>query len=344
MVSEACNPLAVDRYNTGGDSQPQPNPTPATHLPAPRPLAPKPHQPHAQVTSQDDNYDGMVIEVPFVNRDILFPRVGVWNTTVSPMEGWAVEVIDGDGYEEGMVVLVHGMPVTHLSVISATWIRFRTPAMANASRAETYNDVVMRNVDGGFIDLPGHVYYTERCPYVGQEGPSEEECTVCREGADCAGGDRIRPTEGYWNPGETSGLLLKCRPAARCVGFLSLANQSACADGYDSMMCGSCAPEYWPKAGLCAECPGSPFPLLLIVIDVVLMLLLVGALVGASYRILSAAGLSIVLLQFIRFVPLYAAGTLDDNKVRFVGWSDLRTTGVKRKGGGGMCLLCFGIG
>jgi hypothetical protein len=110
----------------------------------------------------------------------------------------------------------------------------------------------------------GSMYYTDRCPEVGSFGIATAagaavgefgSCRPCPEGGECPGGERVWPKPGYWNPGEASGYVVKCRVEEACVGGRHLGEM--CAVGYEGRLCGTCSPGYYTEqsTGRCLACP-----------------------------------------------------------------------------------------
>ena len=65
---------------------------------------------------------------------------------------------------------------------------------------------------------------------------------------------------GFWASDASDGsAFYKCPLAAACLGGTN-GTRSVCAQGYTGTLCAVCQPGYYPKYGLCQQCPSSRSP------------------------------------------------------------------------------------
>eukprot|EP00727_Mastigamoeba_balamuthi_P005371 m51a1_g14832 hypothetical protein (4244) ;mRNA; f:692485-711070 len=151
----------------------------------------------------------------------------------------------GSGFNQGIKVWVDYVAAKTVVWQSSTELTFTCEIQTK----EGYRDVLFQNPDGGEVLLNESLYFTSGCLTVGMYGASDH-CKSCPTGATCPGGDRVWPDDGYWNSGEGSGFVTKCRPKSRCLG----GRDAACASGYTGSFCGSCTKGYYLNGDLCLQC------------------------------------------------------------------------------------------
>jgi hypothetical protein len=101
-------------------------------------------------------------------------------------------------------------------------------------------------------ELKESIYFASTCTEPGLWESNQGTCESCpEEGAECPGGKRMWPLKGWWNKGEKSLFVSKCKFPDACIG----GKESACAEGYTGTLCGSCAPG-WKSLpdGSCGKC------------------------------------------------------------------------------------------
>ena len=140
-----------------------------------------------------------------------------------------------------------------------------TPPVATG-RQDVYAALSIQNaLSQTLVTSTTAVFYTEVCPVAGQLGKGVT-CRSCPTGAECPGGERIWPLEGYWTPGEDSGFVVACEPKAACRGKQD-AVIAACAAGYKGERCGECVESFYRSGGICIECPPTANRLIYIICD-----------------------------------------------------------------------------
>jgi hypothetical protein len=101
-------------------------------------------------------------------------------------------------------------------------------------------------------------------------------CRACPLGGDCYAmsqrssavveSSNIVSQRGWWaSPSSDGSRFYRCPIRDACMPGAGLVNGSSsrtrCADGFDGILCGSCALGYFPQYGTCAKCPASASPL-----------------------------------------------------------------------------------
>ena len=92
-------------------------------------------------------------------------------------------------------------------------------------------------------------YSPSQCLSEGYYETASGECKECTNGGVCPGGGRIIPMPGYYNSGDMSGYVCRCRVAEACPGGVDV-----CADGYTGQCCSACAEGYYRSGDYCRSC------------------------------------------------------------------------------------------
>lgn len=118
-----------------------------------------------------------------------------------------------------------------------------------------YYTVTVINADGSRSSIEHLLFYTDDCPTPGMYGTGSK-CSPCPTGADCPGGNRIRPKPGYWNSGEDSGFVSHCLPESRCPGYDNSTHTVPCNPGYQGDYCARCVTGNYMVDHVCYRCKG----------------------------------------------------------------------------------------
>ena len=121
---------------------------------------------------------------------------------------------------------------------------------------------------------------TPVCAY-GYYGTNGLLCAKCPDGALCPGGettdDRVTSLSGYWRvtilsqltdavcPSQRQGDALPyCVYTVACAPKESCQGSNVCATGYTGDRCATCDNGYFRTNGNCAECPSSPYAIIVV--------------------------------------------------------------------------------
>jgi hypothetical protein len=197
--------------------------------------------------------------VVLTNNDSL-PTVVRLKPAVSPLLGinitmWFANV------DPAFSVLVGGRPARILQNVTASSRRLAgLQAAASdeqgflvelpAGTTVEYAPVTIVNAGGGQNTMDKVLYYTDDCPKEGWYGRGLQ-CKECPAQAECPGGYRLWPKEGFWTPGESAGYVVACEPPDACLG----GQTSQCRRGNTGTFCASCLKGYFNSNGLCEPCP-----------------------------------------------------------------------------------------
>lgn len=120
---------------------------------------------------------------------------------------------------------------------------------------------------------------------------SGDTCSKCPDGALCPGGSVLLARPGWWTPlAETSlptdlqpcpqpDATLRC-PGWRDVVFLGKSSALGCGAGYRGVSCAACAANFFPKSGVCVQCPDLGASKVIAAVSTILVF--IGGLVGAG--------------------------------------------------------------
>lgn len=190
---------------------------------------------------------------------------------VAPLTG-TIHLLRGDSLGTSLQLWVNDIPVETLMVLPSfpntlqamgeiatrettremttreakgeTVVLFRSPPQNKTG----YANLRAKNSDGGWT-VQETFYYAQNCAVEGQVS-TLEGCQSCPTGAECPGGDRMWPLEGYWTFDELAGEVWECQPQRRCQG----GRHSPCAEGYEGLFCGRCASGYYRLLNDCGDC------------------------------------------------------------------------------------------
>eukprot|EP00698_Gefionella_okellyi_P007192 TRINITY_DN1746_c0_g3_i1.p1 TRINITY_DN1746_c0_g3~~TRINITY_DN1746_c0_g3_i1.p1 ORF type:complete len:3456 (-),score=1009.01 TRINITY_DN1746_c0_g3_i1:120-9059(-) len=253
------------------------------------------------LTSSDPNYHNKLLTFNATNVNIIWPVVASIAPLTMPQVGRQMN-ISGDRFMEGVQVFIGPVQIVNITVIDTTTssfffhggtrkllqdpiygnrtgnlITFTPPALA----LNGYQNIHVRNPDGGSLTFVNATFYTSDCPEAGQFGIGTT-CRPCDAGGICPGGNRMWASPGYWTPNEASGFVVACASPAtdRCLGsperFQLSSNASACGFSYRGDYCALCIDNYYEEAGRCVSCDtGTPYGVLIALQFLFLLLFLI---------------------------------------------------------------------
>eukprot|EP00698_Gefionella_okellyi_P024708 TRINITY_DN8795_c0_g1_i2.p1 TRINITY_DN8795_c0_g1~~TRINITY_DN8795_c0_g1_i2.p1 ORF type:complete len:2079 (-),score=494.13 TRINITY_DN8795_c0_g1_i2:11-6247(-) len=225
-------------------------------------------------SSSDPKYASQVNSVTVVNYNIFFPTFSSFSPTVFPQAGVAATII-GTDLIPGMQVFVNGSECFNVSVTNRTQAVLVTPPLNQTG----YQNIYMRNPDGGWVTFSPGFFYTDDCPREGEFGRGLN-CIACPAGGICPGGFRVQAVEGYWTPGESSGVVIQCRLGnVSCPGGVI----PLCRTGYSGYACASCSTGYWQdNVYVCNLCDDVTTQVLLLLCQFSFLILFILAIVFAG--------------------------------------------------------------
>jgi hypothetical protein len=101
-------------------------------------------------------------------------------------------------------------------------------------------DVESRNCTSGEeLTREGKCKTCEKGTYLIQPPTDFESCIPCDNNADCFGGNRLTPNEGFYKSVEAQ-VVVECFEMNHCGGGNETNQNGTCMYGYTGFMCGSC--------------------------------------------------------------------------------------------------------
>ena len=188
--------------------------------------------------------------------------------------------------------------------------------------------------------LPGYISTPERvqCNYCAtivslSWNTSNLQCDACPEGAQCFGGERVVPKNGYYHSSPRSYQFHECISNKACTyegrieklenlrsGIENHYINAQCADGYTGVLCGSCA-DGFIRSGIadCRKCASLTANILYFVFTFfILVVFLVYTVLNTLYKDISDQTLGLSIKTIVSFIQQIAAlGSFR------VGWPEL---------------------
>ena len=147
-------------------------------------------------------------------------------------------------------------------------------------------------------------YSPSQCLSEGYYETASGECKECTNGGVCPGGGRIIPMPGYYNSGDMSGYVCRCRVAEACPGGVDV-----CADGYTGQCFSACAEGYYRSGDYCRSCDSDDAVDTFEIYSMIAVLCLYFAVLLISGTFATDSKLDFTVLMLIQFQFVAEAGS-----------------------------------